>query len=634
MLLAPLALLAQLQVEGLRANESWTEIAPGFDPFATTDEQPLWRYRGGRVVDALSNRPIVGAQIEVWTEEIDDYAGGFRRVGAATSGADGGFLIEFLLAGRTAEKARISAPGYSTWSGVAGEIGAEIRLFPMAEPAELRFVDPEGQAIPGVRVTSTYSCSHDLPAVHMVSDAQGIVRLENFGIQDRSPELRILPPDRGAIEYLDSEWIHERRPEEGPATMVLPRRPGAAVRVLERDGSPLAFEPFYIVDGECYHVLTSDEQGRLRVPCRFGPDDVAMRKLEPQSRFYADVEAELAAQYGFERTVRAEAEDWPESLPHGKVEVVDPKLDEDEHGPGYILIHEEGWQARSAEPDENAASQTMRFIVPAGRVRFLAGGTFSAYAAEMIEIEVEEGSSHTLRPQFEKQPVLQVQWPEGSWNRWIEAADSSIAGEDMARDGQPVPRNTPLILHYRFEDQPVLVRHPGIDADTVLVLEPPARQEPLPMATREIIVRHADGSIATKASIRAEGWRYEIEVDGEDDTGSALLLGPAGAEVIGSIWEQRSVLQYFRTRMPQPGESDAPLEVTLERSPRITLEGPEGWRLMNWTHEVVDTEVGQKVLEICPGRADLVIGLADGRQLAVRLDIQPGDERRIRIVAD
>ena len=154
------------------------------------------------------------------------------------------------------------------------------------------------------------------------------------------------------------------------------------------------------------------------------------------------------------------------------------------------------------------------------------------------------------------------------------------------------------------------------------------------MATREIIVRHADGSIATKASIRAEGWRYEIEVDGEDDTGSALLLGPAGAEVIGSIWEQRSVLQYFRTRMPQPGESDAPLEVTLERSPRITLEGPEGWRLMNWTHEVVDTEVGQKVLEICPGRADLVIGLADGRQLAVRLDIQPGDERRIRIVAD
>lgn len=629
MLLAPLALLVQLQVEGLHSSESWTELAPGFDPFAVTEEQPLWQYRGGRVIDALTNRPIAGAEVELWTEEIDGYVGGFQRAGKATSGPDGGFLVNCLLAGRTAEKARISAPGYSTWSGVAGEVGDEIRLFPAEEAAALRFVDPQGRPIQGVLVTTTYSCSHDLPAGHWVSDANGVVYLHGFGIQERSPELRVLPPDRGAIEYLNSEWIHERRAEEGPATMVLPARPGARMRALHADGSPMALTRFYVVDGECYHVPMSDEQGRFELTTRFGHGDVSVHHLNAGQSNFARGEAELGARFDFELTVREDARDWPESMATAELLIMSPTADE--YFPYLDLRHVDGWEAeRLADEQVEGGPSLRRYRIPAGRVRLLAGSVFYECAPERHEFDLAPGEARLVHPTFQRQPVLSVTWPEGSWNRWIEADGMSIAGEDMWNGGQPVPADTPLILHYRLHDQPVLVEHPGIRKDTSLTLEAPLAPPILPVTRREVRVRHADASPATRVSIRAEGWRYQLEVEQDDDSHTAWISGPAGAQVIGETWEPNSVGLMFRTQLPLAGETLPPVELVLEGSPRITLEGPEGWRLQNWTHEVVDTEVGQKVLEIRPGPAQLVIGLADGRRFALQLDVQPGESRTIR----
>ncbi len=86
MLLPILACLpVQLDVEGLAEGERarWLAPAATVSTVSTTVST-----RSGRVVDAFTGRPVVGACVEAWTEEIAPKGAGLRRVGEART--DGG----------------------------------------------------------------------------------------------------------------------------------------------------------------------------------------------------------------------------------------------------------------------------------------------------------------------------------------------------------------------------------------------------------------------------------------------------------------------------------------------------------------------------------------------------------------
>ena len=121
MLLSMLFLMqGSLEVDGLRPGESLVpssvEVSEG--------------YARGLVLDAETGRPVEGAVVELWTEEIDvNGSGGARRVASARSAADGGFGLAIRDARGKAEKLRVRAPGYLLYAGSLGDLET-VRLMP------------------------------------------------------------------------------------------------------------------------------------------------------------------------------------------------------------------------------------------------------------------------------------------------------------------------------------------------------------------------------------------------------------------------------------------------------------------------------------------------------------------------
>ena len=107
--------LALLQVQGLEAGERFTVLPPQ----AVT--LPEGTFVHGRVVDAFTGAPVQGAAIECWTEEITARSGGLRRVGEARSDERGQFRLRWRHGGLVAQKVRVRADGYLSFSGAPGD---------------------------------------------------------------------------------------------------------------------------------------------------------------------------------------------------------------------------------------------------------------------------------------------------------------------------------------------------------------------------------------------------------------------------------------------------------------------------------------------------------------------------------
>ncbi len=175
-------------VQGLQENESLTSIEKFNMPSAFEQASQEFQVTPvcNRVVDAYSRQPIEGAIVESWLEELNPRAPGFELISSWTTGADGVYYSVPV------DKGRISADGYLTLTTPLKDDAGLIELFPV-DPSlptpKLQFIDTEGNVIPNVRVTSTYSCSHDIYALDVLSDDDGIAVLPNFGFQDKVPEL-------------------------------------------------------------------------------------------------------------------------------------------------------------------------------------------------------------------------------------------------------------------------------------------------------------------------------------------------------------------------------------------------------------------------------------------------------------
>lgn len=433
----------QFQVDGLHPNETWTAVAPGPSPYEL-DADGVWVFRGGRVVDAMTNRPIAGAKIELWTEEIDEYFGGFHQIGAAESAHDGGFIIRQREAGRHAGKMRVSAAGYSTLSAAAGEVGTEIQLYPMTPPVEVFFVDTMRRAIPNVQVTSTFTCSHDLPAYHLVSDAHGRVVLSQSGWQRDIPEMRILPPGYGAIEYFSPDKF--LMPQEGDPRfeIVLPKMPTASIRILRRDGSVDSFRSFFVNEGECYHVLTSDEHGVIALPTRFGTRSASIRPLEPNYDFSESVRIDLAAALGTPLTVRPD-QDWEEDVDTGALVLQCESELALSRSFGLRVWHEDGWTAYWPRHED---ANTTTLELPVGKGHVVYGSHFGENAFEVIPFEIKAGEPKTITIEPTTQPAITIEWPEETEAWWVEVGAVSTPGQ--SRD-QPmhVPAGEPIAVRFR-----------------------------------------------------------------------------------------------------------------------------------------------------------------------------------------
>ncbi|MCA8981049.1 MAG: carboxypeptidase regulatory-like domain-containing protein, partial [Planctomycetes bacterium] len=332
-----------VRVDGLQEGESYTLLAPGPGP---SDE-----YAHGRVVDAFTGAPLPGATIELWSEEIDEHYGGFHRFGSATSGRDGRFRVRCREGAQRAEKLRASAPGYLVYTEAAGQAREVITLFP-AEPTapRIRFTDLQGRPIEGARVTSTYTCAHDVPAFEYVSDVDGVVVLEGYGLQDAMPELRVLAPGFAGVKYLDadevysglslSEWDVDL-PAEMFCSVRLPRLPGAELRVLDESGAPLTDAELMVLDGDGHHVVRTDGEGNASIPARYDSGELSISRLAPDPGPGA---------YGFvsatERTTfRLGGDDWPDELAVGRVRFV--WSDDASPVDGLQVTHVDGWVDRT-----------------------------------------------------------------------------------------------------------------------------------------------------------------------------------------------------------------------------------------------------------------------------------------------
>ncbi|MEZ6018860.1 MAG: hypothetical protein R3F17_01820 [Planctomycetota bacterium] len=313
-----------LSASGLQENESLQVLAPT----AAIEEGLYWT---GRVHDAITGLPIAGAQVETWSEEIDFHYAGHHRFAASTTGRDGRFVVLAQEGERRADKLRIAAPGYVTWTEAAPS--GPIALFPApATPLRLAFEDMQGRPIEGVRVTSTYTCAHDITAIDVRSDASGIATLESWHWQESLPELRFQAAGFRAVKYAEIDPLLD---QGRPLPVVLQRQAPCAFRLLDDDGIPRPGIPLLVQEGDGHHVLRTDEQGEFVVTSPYGGDEFNIEEMTPAGTVWIDLVAPIP---GRVTPVRRNGEDFNE------VESKSPIAIEGTGVPwSGRLHHEAGW---------------------------------------------------------------------------------------------------------------------------------------------------------------------------------------------------------------------------------------------------------------------------------------------------
>ena len=466
MVLLPWMLM--FQVEGLRPEERFLELAPR----SVSESSAAVR---GRVVDAATGRPVPGALVEVWTEEIDPRFGGFHRTCVSSTGADGRFALVASDAAR-GEKARVSAPGYVTRSCTTGDLSKELTLFPAPRVTpRLRVVDSRGLPLPAARITTTYSCAHDAPAFDLRTGADGVAHLAGFGLQDDVPELRVRAPGHLALFYHNGLPVLERAPDGRPATVSLPRCTPFAFRLVDRDGAPRGDVALIVRDGDGYHVTVTDTGGTARIDSRYGSGDVSISELRPEGERFLAAFPPLP-----DRTtvLRAGAEDWPDETPLSRI-VVEPAVE----APLWFF-HERGWIA-------SGDSGTLE--VPAGNGTLVVGGAFEEIVEELHDVVA--AADETLRIEIAAERALEIEL-EGELGpereiEWLEAGAHTLVDVDPG-DSIRIPKGTAVRLGIRgrrgdttrVETEPFL-EDATIDLDQILPLsELMASSPPSPQMLR------------------------------------------------------------------------------------------------------------------------------------------------------
>lgn len=616
--LCVVAVLAQdLSVEGLRPGERVVQLAPV--PVSDPADHVF-----GRVVDAHTGMPVDGAAIETWTEEITRPGAGFRRVGESRSGPDGGFRVRVRDGALAAEKARVRAPGYLSFPGVAGDLDV-VRLMPRpAWSPRVRVVDLVDRPIPGALLSTTYSCAHDLPAFQLATDALGAARLDELGLQDHAGDLRVRAEGYGTLKYVAATRLPPDRGEGAPNPIRLARRRGLRFRLLDGEGRPLVGVPVHVTEGDGHHVPFTDGRGGVVVRSPYDGREATVQVLRDggdrhvfTGRFPRDREVAL----------RVDPQGWPDDEPLGTVAIDVRGIAAEGERPRVDLYHEDGWATsipgRDPEPVE--------VELPAGEVLVAAGGSFSGWEPRLLAVGVAGGERTTAVLELSLEPRLTVLPPDEDVRRVVvEAGEDSIELTRERARGEPVipvPVGVPITVLCEGETTR-RVTLPPLSGDATADLRPescalpPSPAERAAAARREELFvraldpdgRPLDGTLTLRGPGRPvceELHPGELRVEGP--VGHALAIGFAArgyAECWTSVWLDEGGGELALRPTPL-----ASLAIEADPALGLAVLGPEA----------------DELSAVHPGPLELVLCAADGRRAGVSLVLLAGERRVLRV---
>lgn len=626
-LLACLPLQAPLHVDGLRPGER-------FRPSASSVEVALDDRTLGRVVDARTGFPVAGATVETWTEEIGGDGEGLVRIGEARTGRDGGFEVRVAREGLRAEKVLVRAPGHLTFPGTLDDL-ALVRLTPRPPWTwRVRVVDLEDRPIPGARVTSTYSCAHDVPGVDAVSGPDGVAVLEGYGLQEHAGELRIRAPGYAGRKVVDWTEVPPDPVHGEPAPVRLARQPGFAARVLAHDGTPLADRRLHVVDGNGYHVPVTDARGAFAVEASYQGRDVVLRVLAAGQGPHVfagtlpdagpdagpDTGPDTGSGAGSGRrevALRVEAHAWPDDVPTGTLVVRAPCRT-------VALFGVDGW----AEEVSLARGGARAVEFPAGGVLVSAGGAFSGWERVEREVELAAGATVELALEPLPEPRLAVLVPDEAYRVVVQAGTSSV--ELAPRDGRvetPVPAGERLVVLSDGERMRRRVR----------AALPAPTSDVRPVVTIDL---RGEGFLlpATRAQLADGAPRERLVVEVPDVGGTLTATGPGGPAVertgptAFTVDAPAGHAVALRFRAPGFAEcwtacTTAARRVTLAPTPLASVE------LVDETSLGVTVEgpLGERLDALHPGPLSLTLVHDDGRRGILSLELEPGETRTLRV---
>lgn len=608
MILTPLALAASLAllgtqsaeptVSGLNADESFTVLAPGPGP---TDD-----FAHGRVVDAFTGAPLSGATIELWSEEIDDHYGGYHRFGVATSGRDGRFMVRRRDGARTADKLRASAPGYLVFTESAGALHDVITLFPAeAEAPRIRFVDLQDRPIQGARVTTTYTCAHDIAAFEYTSDVNGVVVLEGYGLQDSIPELRVLAPGFAGIKYLDGEPILMAAARGDVYVQRLRRLPGLECRLLDESGEALANCVVMVHDGDGHHVSRTDDDGTLSIPARYDDGEFSVQRLAPDPG---------PGGYGLGPVIRLDASDWDGGVPTGRVRIVWKDAPPGVTTAGLEVLHLEGW-TDTVDSDgwvELPAGPAILVHEPDSGTRQRATPPIVVIAGQSVLVEMKW-----------IEPVVAAVFPAGLGTRIVvERGERSIEFSSPEGEALEIPLFEPGSFTLWLPELDHVEHHTTpLDAGEIDALTTLARTAFADRASSAPDAQPARLSFPLDPSTRIDARSpAAAEVDVEREDRGAIISGPSGPLLL-HLTRDGHADRWLRTLLGVSLNAAHTKLVPLAAL-RIEARGPiklEGY------DELEDLQ------ELHPGPFDCVVRTADGTRIGLRLELAPGEQRVLRL---
>jgi hypothetical protein len=629
-----LLLLPQAEEGGLKAGEHF-RLATESEARPATLEHRHFSQTGasfGRIIDAFTRQPIEGASVETWTEELNAYAAGHELIGSMVTTKDGCFLLT------RGGKGRVSAPGYATSTDIAIDQGSVVELFPIdprAAPPRIRFIDTAGRPIPDVRVTSTLTCSHDVPALDVRSDQAGRVVLPHYGLQNWIPELRIRADGFRGIEYLSGEEVLVNSRESGEQLIVLPRRLAAIdLQILDLQGEPLADTAMHFVDGECYHILRSDERGLLRIESRYDGSGIYPIGfgLPREAGVLPNVDLVPPTRVA----LRMSGEDWVElqpDLPLGELRVEAPLdwLISDAAGNlEALLVHQDGWFANLSPKDLSSGLQ-----FPSGRAQLFLGGENSSLESVQIEITISENKTTTvdLASLTKQRKAIQLVRPEGVWIDWIEHAGETIS-PGRRLELLFVSPDEPVQIQWRTDDAAYrrtivaseLARIDVLDLNELknaMLIESASSRKRETRAVEIILPSIANPmhcSTTLGLDVEGEAEIHELALD-EEGALKFQLTAPEGADVLASFQVEGFRTHWLRMLMPPSASFDAaPIQLhpIAEASLQLVSEQPIqflGGVEPDWFNE------------LDPGPLGLTFSTGEGPMYRLELIIEAGAHR-------
>lgn len=599
MLILASLVLFQTQSIGLNPGESLVELPPMLAP-----ADPGLRH--GRVRDALTGQPIHGATVETWTEENDARTGGFFRMGEGTSGMDGRFVVQSWLGGHSAEKIRVQASGYLTYSGTLGDLSNSMVLFPAPDkPTRFQVLDMLDRPLSGVVITSTISCAHDVPAFTERTNSLGWAELKSFGFQDDVQELRLRAQGFGAIKYLDADDLFQQT----PATVRLGQRTPVSYTLAKKDGSTWAGATLFVLDGDGHHTLRSDAEGRFTIPSRYGNWSMGLYSLEAGEQRYL---ATIPTVPGLDLHVRDQADEWPEDTPSGTLSISGFRP-----GSGEIwACHRDGWLEDISDKD----CPGLEF--PAGEGFLLVGRAFSGFAPTTIPFTLAAGESLELAVSPEPEPRVTLRVPDTEFSTIRVQAHHETREGPPLDEAFPVPANQQLCFLFEYQGE---VRRVVIDAAQdghIIDLRPESTIVQAAPVDRELGLARFSIPTGSKLEVYSPGSKCEALERNESET--ITVQGPVGSTFLVRLSAAGHANTWRRAHIGPDKDSQA---ASLQLNPLASL------RLHSNQEFQVAGMDSDDLESLVPGLLNLVITTADGNRIGLQIDLKPGEQRRIDLDA-